>query len=363
MIEKFEKKPGLITGLGNIEEGLEKKLPAIEVKNEVVWVNDDVEMPFKFEEDKPSKIGVFLTLPNEQEPALHLKVMDNHFRSALLGKVVFRDKEGNLYRDVDIKGMGPINLGSGGLEVESMERGLAKKYRRGKTPWGFLDWGYAETDRDMSEFFIKQGLRTHRALAIIRLDEVVVGEGEKISVSKARKLGYIKYTTEPVIEVRAFGTKARIADVKNKFLLEDAKHIVSQELGEDPKDFSNEKYLKWFAETLGKQVAIIHNAGFIHGYLTDHNVTLDCRVVDLDSVKEIKIGNWLDNKEIRRDLSDAMWDIKNLCSKSGNLAVSDSRKLTSDLFGNYISNSHSEAKFNSEDISNLKDSLLNEVFD
>lgn len=362
-MDKFEKKLGLITGLGNTEEaGLEKKLPAIEVKNEVVWVNNDVEMPFNFEEDKPSKIGVFLTPgPNEKEPIFHVRVMDNHFRSALLGKVIFKDKEGNLYRDVDIKGMGPISFED--LTVKSIEAGSARNVSKGKTPWGFLDWGFAETDRDMSELFIKQGLRTHRALAIIRLDEIVVEDEEKMSVSKARRLGYIKYTTEPVIEVRAFGTKARIADAKNRFLFEDAKHMVAQELGENPHDFTDEKYLKWFSKTLGKQVAIIHNAGFIHGYLTDHNITLDCRVVDLDSVKEIKIGNWLDSKEIRKDLRDAIWDIKNLCRKNEDLTASDSGKLASDLFDNYISNSHLVARFNSEDISNLKDSLLNEVFD
>lgn len=360
-MDNLEKKHNLVTGL-DIEVG--EKLPAIEVKNEVVWVNDDVEMPFKFEEGKPTKIGVFLTTPNELEPAMYLRVLDNHFRSAILGKVVFRDKEGNLYRDVDIKGMGPISKSdSGNLEVEFIERGLAKKHGRGKTPWGFLDWGYAETDRDMSEFFIKKGLRTHRVLAIDRLDEIVVGEREKISVSKARKLGYIKYTTEPVIEVRAFGTKARIADVKNQSLLEDAKHMVAQELGKDPKDFSGEKYLKWFAQTLGKQVAIIHNAGFIHGYLTDHNVTLDCRVVDLDSVKEIKIDDWFDNKEIRKDLRDAIWSIKDLCRKNENLAASNSSELASDFFDNYIYNSNLVTRFNSEDINNLKDSLLNEVFE
>ena len=361
-MDMFEKKSGLITGLGEIGHFDLEKLPAIEVKNEVVWVNGNVEMPFKFEEDKSSKMGVFLTPePNEQEPIFHVKVMDNHFRSALLGKVIFRDKEGNLYRDVDIKGMGPISPPSSDdplLMVESIEAGSARNIAKGKTPWGFLDWGFAETDRDMSELFIKKGLRTHRALAIIRLDEIIAKNGEKISVSKARKLGYIKYTKEPVIEVRAFGTKARIADAENQFLLEDAKRMVAKELGKDSNNFSNKDYIQWFAQTLGKQVAIIHNAGFIHGYLTDHNITLDCRIVDLDSVKKIKTDKWLDDKQVKKDL---LWAMKSLnwLGKHQNIS-NDYYKLISDFFDGYFSNL--TAKINMEDTRSLKDSLVNEVF-
>ena len=210
----------------------------------------------------------------------------------------------------------------------------------------------------MSEFFIKQGLRTHRALAIIRLDEIVVENGEKISVSKARKFGYIKYTTEPVIEVRAFGTKARIADAKDQVLSEDAKHIVAQELGKDPYNFSKEDYVQWFAQTLGKQVAIIHNAGFIHGYLTDHNITLDCRIVDLDSVKKIKTDKWLDDKQVKNDL---LWAIRSLnwLGRFQDIKGGARNNLTSDFFDSYISNL--TTKVNPEDIISFKRSVLNEV--
>ena len=359
-MDKFEKKPGLITGLGETGHFDLEKLPAVEVKNKVVWVNSDVEMPFNFEEDKPSKIGVFLTPePNEQEPVFHVKVMDNHFRSALLGKVIFRDKEGNLYRDVDIKGMGPISPSSSDdplLMVESIEAGSARNIAKGKTPWGFLDWGFAETDRDMSELFIKKGLRTHRALAIIRLDEIIAKNGEKISVSKARKLGYIKYTTEPVIEVRAFGTKARIADAENQFLLEDAKRMVAKELGKDSNNFSNKDYIQWFAQTLGKQVAIIHNAGFIHGYLTDHNITLDCRIVDLDSVKKIKTNKGLDDKRVKEDLLWAMRSLHWLYKHQNISGVTN--KLVSDFFDSYNSSSELATKFSLEDINKFENSLL-----
>ena len=44
-MDKFEKKQNIITGL-DVETG--EKLPAVEIKNEMGWVNDDVGMPFNF---------------------------------------------------------------------------------------------------------------------------------------------------------------------------------------------------------------------------------------------------------------------------------------------------------------------------
>ena len=60
--------------------------------------------------------------------------------------------------------------------------------------------------------------------------------------------------------------------------------MVAQELGRDPNEFNEWEYLRWFSRTLAENVARMHKAGFIHGYLTGHNITLDCRIVDLDSV-------------------------------------------------------------------------------
>jgi len=42
--------------------------------------------------------------------------------------------------------------------------------------------------------------------------------------------------------------------------------------------------LEWFAKTLGENLAKLHNAGYFHGYVSEHNVTLDGCIVDLDSV-------------------------------------------------------------------------------
>jgi len=254
-----------------IHQEVEHKVPAVSVEHETSWVNDDVKMPFDLKEGEPSVFGVFLSAnPKENEVAINLSAVDDHFRSAIVGKVIFSDKEGNIYRDVDIKGMGAILPGGGG--VESPVPNSAKNFSRGTTPWGYLDKQWAEVDRDMSERLLKRGLRTHRALAIIELKQIIDENGEKISINQARKRGYIKHTTVPAIEIRAFGTRARIGDAKkDRELIDDAKKLVARETS---KEFSDEEYLDWFAATLGKQVAIIHNEGLIHDYLTTHNINV-----------------------------------------------------------------------------------------
>ena len=310
-----KEKPENITKDSKQEEAKLETLPAVEVRNEVVWVNDKVAMPFVFEEGKPSKLGVFLTpKPKEGEPTFSLGVMDEHFRSANLGKVIFQDKENPKlqYRDVDLKGVGGTTLDKEGgveeLRVEPLYSDTRKVVPYGKGIWGIMNPYPAEYDRDMSELFIKKGLRTHRALAIIKLKELIDPEGNKISLKTAAERGYIKTSTKPVVEVRAFGVKSRINDVfrsnnkkeKVELLLKDAREMVAGELGKKLEGFSVLDYIDWFATTLGEQVAILHRNGYSHGFLTAHNITLDCRIVDLDSLESME-GK--DDKEKRKDIS------------------------------------------------------------
>ena len=220
-----------------------------------------------------------------------------------MGEVIFRDKEGNLYRDVDAKGIGHLRRHSRGLgyRVAPVEGG-------GEGPWrvkGLLESGYAHTDRYNSEMLIENGIRTYRTVAIVELKELIV-EGKKITVKEARKTGLIPIDFVPVVAIRAYpGTRERIESgpapqERRETALGDAATLVAQELGKDPEEFSAHEYLTWFAETLGRQVAKLRKLGLHHGYITPHNTTLDCRIIDLDSVarteqkisEKRKRGNW-----------------------------------------------------------------------
>ncbi|OGC55634.1 hypothetical protein A2797_01040 [candidate division WWE3 bacterium RIFCSPHIGHO2_01_FULL_48_15] len=260
-----------------------------QVENRVREVNPEVNAPFRLEKGKPSPLGLFAEAAFPKKPGETVRgkqkaeVRKGHYRTALVGRAVFSDKEGRLYRDVDLKGTGYVKTLS--RRVDVLPPG-SEHPQSGR--FGLLDRKAAKVDYENSEDFVRAGIRTSRTLAIIELQELLV-EGKKVSLDKARKLGVIDRKFQPVVEVRAFGTKARAANYDESDLA-DAKELVRQELGEErlPTD---EEYFNWFARTLGKNVALMHKNGWRHGWLTEHNITLDCRIVDLDSIEELDSEN------------------------------------------------------------------------
>lgn len=264
------------------------------VKNEVIFVNEKANIPLELKEKlelgKESSMGLFL---KTAEPIWAKELGERnletwpkeHGRSAILERMMIYDK-GHFYRDIDFKG-----IGSTVLVIETGTR------REGY--WGLLEKKDAFDEYAISENFLKAGIRTFRVLGIIELKEIFLKD-KKISLKEVKEKGIIKRKFQPVIEVRAFGTKARIRDFTEgfrdeikKLLLEDAKKMVSQEIGED---LSNDRdYLEWFANTLGQNVGLMHKNGWCHGRLGPHeswrgahNITLDCRITDFDTVRKIK---------------------------------------------------------------------------
>lgn len=270
-------------------EATKETLPAVEIKNHVVWVNPAFEgkLPFEIEEGRPIKLGMFLA-PKAIEGARRLEASTHHGRSAILGRVVFEDKDGNRWRDIDVKGIG--NISQIELSVEKVE--ISKQ--KGES-MGLLRLASAYKDAETAEMFLKLGIRTCRPIAIILLEEIVDENGNKVSIEEGENRGVIAKNMKPVVEVRAWTTKSRVDDlrsgrgfeVESKPYLADAIELVSAELGVE--NMTKSDYLKWFAETLGKQVGLMHKNGWFHGYITAHNITLDCRIVDLDSVDRLEI--------------------------------------------------------------------------
>jgi hypothetical protein len=289
-------RPEDYAGVGSkkLSEGTEKLL-SVEVKNEVLWVNENMELPFNIEEGQSNRLGMFLTPDSRShlyDSSYHLEMVPRHRRSGILGRVIFKDKDGRLYRDVDLKGVG-YSRGYDSVYVSRPEIGEDPSYPDGTKSLGILDRAYAENDIKMAEKFLKAGIRTYRPIALIKLEEIIDGGGNKIPLEEAKKRKMIKEDDEPVVEVRAFGTRARIADLsgidsrRRDILIEDAVRLAAQERGIDFKAFSKRDYLVWFIENLAVSVARMHDKNWIHGYLTTHNITLDARIVDLDSVETL----------------------------------------------------------------------------
>lgn len=290
-----------------------------QVDNTVLKVNPNFFSPFKLEKGKPSPLGLFVESTFSERPdglpiGKHaLEYQYQHFRSAILSRIIFQDIGGRFYRDVDLKGIGRIygngiSEGDDNREFYKVRVINPGRYRGPDNYEGLLDRDIAFYDYKMAETFLKKGIRTYRILGIIALQEVIAKKNfegelaktpEKLSLSEAVNEGILKKDFHPVVEVRAFGTKFRISDIVScsqewrqdphgRLMLEDAKRLVSQEL-ELKEPMSDLEYLEWFAKTLGYNIGLMHRNGFEHHFLGDgHNITLDCRIVDLDSVRRLE---------------------------------------------------------------------------
>ena len=270
------------------------------VRNRVLAVNEDVYSPFSLIEGQVSPLGVFAHYSPQYHYSrfyrgLKLETYEGHGRTVILGRVLFCDKQGRVYRDVDLKGIGMV--GGWGVGTPGYHR------EGGRT--GLLDEDSAFYEWQVSETLLSAGVRTPRVLAIIGLEELVV-DGKKWGLVKATESDVLDPDFKPVILVRAFGTRARVEDPYayrqlGKILVSDAKKMVEQETGEE---MTLEGFFEWFGKTFGRNVAILHNMGLYHGYLTPHNITLDCRLVDFDSVQPIE--SWINRSDDYTKAVDAM---------------------------------------------------------
>ena len=289
MIKKFE---GLPLGAGGELEKQKETLPTTEVDNEVIWTNPAFEgqLPFKLEEYKRTNLGLFLS-PEGSADSKQVEIHEFHTRSAILGRVIFRDKDGSLYRDVDIKGLG---------SSESRRQYKGLRYGGVNAVPGILDEASALKDQYFEEKLFEAGVRTPRTLALVRLREILTERSKPVSIGKAKKRNFfsrkkkaLPQEINPVLSIRAFGTRMRVEDIwepenKNRLLyIKDAKELVASELKTEAKDFSDIKYLEWFSLTLGQNIGRMHRNNMAHNNLGTHNVTLDCRIVDFDTVSQL----------------------------------------------------------------------------
>ena len=262
----FEKEKVVPTGLAPKLEFSRETVPAVEVSNHVLYVNSALDLPFDIKVGEPTNLGLFITeQPHAGQQSRDLEVKIHHGRTALLGRVVFGDKgEGTkkeLYRDVDIKGLGYIKTGFPELNrspTTSVEAVKIQQQNPEKS-WGILNSGDAFRDKDCAEMFHEYGIRTHRVIAIIALEEII-HQGKRISITEAKSLGLLPENSEPVLEIRAFGTHARLKDVhfdsftelsldaksraKRNLIVEDARLLLAQELGVDPENFGAEQHYR-----------------------------------------------------------------------------------------------------------------------
>lgn len=293
MIEEREQKPRVVGWSGHC-------LPALLVENEVLWINPRIRTSLTLEVGEPCSYAFVLNInPKKVKSDTALEVWPNHGRTALLPGDYLVSDEKYTYRQVDIKGVGNITSDWKSAFVLPIKDNDPEE-----CPQGIALRDYVEHDIAIAEELIEKGLRTCPTIALIKIHKIPYPHqnGETINVLEAINRYYLRPGREPVIQARAFITKARPEDIYVDYvalpydyilskifpLYEEAKTLVALELGIEPKDFSAKNYLEWFASTMGQQIKIIHLSGYTHNYLIDHNFTLDCRIVDFDSATKTK---------------------------------------------------------------------------
>lgn len=276
--------------------------PAIAVENTVRWSTPHP-VPFRFTKGKRAPIYFVTTAPIEGERQVELETLIEHGRTAVVGRVWFKvggqgfRAPGGIYRDVDAKGIGIGNLRwATNSKIEP---------RGGGETRGLLELEDARLEARNAHRFLKAGIRTALPIAIAELHEIVDEKGQRISIDEARARRMLaRKTKRPAVLLRAFGTKFRVGDIDfmteqedARAIIDDAKAVLKKEQG---RAMTDQEYITWFTQNLGQQVARMHNAGLTHGYLTTHNITLDGRIVDLDSVEK------LEKAKLRKDCKTAM---------------------------------------------------------
>lgn len=188
------------------------------------------------------------------------------------------DEYGNIYFDFDIKGGGTHRI-----------FGISR--REGGELTGVLDYHAAKRDSKYSDLFSRWGIRTHRSLAIAKI--------EKFPFKSRNWKRELEGEIESSMQCRMFRNNNRIRDFIDLDLgsrleyIQNTMHVLNESEKLNLK--SVDEYVQWYAKTMGRNYGIMHEKGFFHQYATEHNMTLACEVTDFDTV--YRIEEWRKNNK------------------------------------------------------------------
>jgi len=237
------------------------------VKGQLVMFNEELFKNFPIKkEDIEKNLSVFVDWKgrNVSEDARMLG-LPGHGRS-LSFNLKFGDIYGNIYNYVEIKGVG--------MPQKSVHAGEQPVEKYGPRVWGLTNLENAKADWEVSNLFIKNGIKTSAPVAIIEIKEVIMGDGEKAGVEELRRRGVLPKNFQPVLYIRGFSELMRIDEAEREDFEKFAAHH----------GMSLHKYASWWVERQADNLAKIHNLNKSHGHLIGQNLTLDGGMVDNSTV-------------------------------------------------------------------------------
>jgi hypothetical protein len=248
------------------------------IEGKIIYFNEDF-FGGRISKEDIEKLSIFADRSGKNTTQELLR-LPQHARSVCL---VFRvsDNLGNNHNYIEIKGAGMT------------DKGILGQINTVNYTWGLLDYESAKADCEESNYLLKNGVETSVPLAIIEIKEAILADGKKKSIEELKKQGLIPQTIEyegeeykyrPVVYLRAFPEVMRIRDADR----EDYEKFAKEH------GMSMNEYVDWWTEKVAKNIAKIHNLGKVHCNLIGHNLTLDGRIVDNDTVIDVDSSSKID---------------------------------------------------------------------
>jgi hypothetical protein len=251
--------------------------PTVKVKNEVLWINPKLDLPFKLKEGEPSSLGVFVVSSDTHTDCnIRVGIDGFHGRSVYLGRFkIPPSSEGIIYRDVDLKGAGYIELNFRDKDPKVLPISI----RDNESTHGLWRIEKGQREIGITEDLTKEKARTNRIAALIALYEIALPDGNKLTINQAKDQGLIHQDETPVIGVRVSRLRDRMSHpyMRRFEVITDAKKIVEEELGYL---LSWQEYLMWFSSTMGTNLATVHKADYWHGSPDSHNISPVAEILD-----------------------------------------------------------------------------------
>jgi len=290
------------------------------VAHEVESINK-VDFPEVAELVKNAEIPLFFRMykvvPRDKSFGITVDGEETHFRTGKIRNTFVTDRNG-LRWIISAKGMGlldshsedMLDLNYDDLTVRHWHRETSDGKRDPKV-WGLNDMASIRHAEKYYEIFEKLGIRVTKFIASARLKSLIIGdttvpvqniprisaeEDEAFMRSPPSSRREIPLTHslpenfDPGIEIDAFRIKTRLDQIHEATQMKDSSYIrtnvekaitlISEEPGMS--NMSVEEYLNWFVKKIGEDLGTMHGAGHVHGSLHS-NITLDCRITDLDS--------------------------------------------------------------------------------
>jgi hypothetical protein len=278
----------------------------------LIYQNKNIDLPFA----DLKKLAYFVDPQGEAELISH----PHHHRAARLPDVAMEDRQGNLYFQTTVKGVGylyPEGYQSKKDSFYGHSNSEITVQKSVEDPWGYKVLGLFDR-RNVSSLIenikkMKQaGLRCEELAGVLELKKVLL-DGEPVDVAslrnyltdEAKKQNFPqKYLNdlkgfEPALLIRVLRDDTRIQDFcsadakeKKKILAEVFNRLnLGNEYAkkEERYDANNpesiKKYLEDFFVQSGKNLAIMQSNGAMMTYLNSGNITLSLgEIVDLDSI-------------------------------------------------------------------------------